>query len=135
MTNEDILKKDGEDIATVSNDDKLLKSVVDNIGYTITKYLLIKPLPPVMIKKEVAVGTGEKDIDGYEKMKTEIQEVPADHAMGIILQIPPHRTVGDNPITLKVGDTIVYPSRACKTFDLFKDSLLVSEFDVVVLNK
>lgn len=45
---------------------------------------------------------------------------------GIVLSIP----IGTDS-TIKVGDTIVYPKKFAKDFDLFKDSQLVKPYDVV----
>ena len=38
-------------------------------------------------------------------------------------------------MTIKVGDTIVYKALAGKNFDLFKDSQLVSPYDVIGIKK
>lgn len=59
-------------------------------------------------------------------MKTHTKEVESDFAKGIVLSIP---TSTDS--TIKVGDTIVYPKKFAKDFDLFKDSQLVKPYDVV----
>ena len=60
-------------------EDKVLETVINGLEYIPLKDILIKPLEPIMLKKEVteAVGTGEKDVDGYEKFetKTEVKEV------------------------------------------------------------
>ena len=49
-------------------EDKVLETVVNGLEYTPLQDILVKPLAPIMLKKEVteAVGTGEKDVDGYE---------------------------------------------------------------------
>ena len=69
-----------------------------------------------------------KDEEGFNKyeVKTHTKEVESDFAKGIVLSIP----IGTDS-TIKVGDTIVYPKKFAKDFDLFKDSQLVKPYDVV----
>jgi len=113
-------------------EDKVLETVVNGLEYSLFKDVLVKPLEPIKVKKEVAVGTGELDGDGFEKMKTEMQETESDFALGIVLAMPTERVYDDNnPKTFDVGDTIVYPVRATKNFDLFKNSQLVRPYDVI----
>ena len=59
---------------------------------------------------------------GYKTLLVE----QSDFAKGIVLSIP----IGTDS-TIKVGDTIVYPKKFAKDFDLFKDSQLVKPYDVV----
>lgn len=56
-------------------EDKVLETVVNGLEYTPLQDILVKPLAPIMLKKEVteAVGTGEKDVDGYEKFDTKTE--------------------------------------------------------------
>lgn len=114
-------------------EDKVLETVVNGIEFAMLKDVLVKPLAPTMIKKEVteAVGTGEKDIDGYEKFetKTEVKEVESEWRTGIVLALP--SDVKD--ITFKVGDTVVYNKKFSKDFDLFKDSVLVKVYDIIAI--
>lgn len=116
-------------------EDKVLESVINGIEYTPLKDVLVKPLAPIMLEKEVteSFGTGEKDIDGYEKFdtKTEIKEVESEWRAGIVL------SVGEELSELKfsVGDTIVYNKKFAKDFDLFKDSQLVKPYDIVAKKK
>lgn len=116
-------------------EDKVLETVINGIEYTPLKDVLVKPLAPIMLQKEVteAVGTGEKDIDGYEKFdtKTEVKEVESEWRAGIVLAI------GEELSELKfnVGDTIVYNKKFAKDFDLFKDSQLVKPYDIVAKKK
>jgi len=112
-------------------EDKVLETIVNGLEYDFFKDILVKPLEPIMIDKEVAVGTGEEDVDGFEKMKTEVKSVQSDFLLGIVLAIPENRLVGEYPIQFKVGDTVVFPTRSVKPFDLFKTSLLVKEYDIV----
>lgn len=112
-------------------EDKILETVVEGMEYAPLKDILVKPLEPIILKKEVteAVGTGEKDIDGYEKFetKTEVKDVESEWARGIVLSIPESMEITD----FKVGDTIVYNKKFAKDFDLFKDSQLIKPYDCV----
>ena len=104
-------------------EDKVLETVVNGLEYSFEKDILVKPLAPIMVTKEYTeqIPTGEKD-----EVKTHTKEVESDFAKGIVLSIP---TGADS--TIKVGDTIVYPKKFAKDFDLFKDSQLVKPYDVV----
>lgn len=111
-------------------EDKVLETVVNGLGYSFEKDILVKPLAPTMVTKEYTeqIPTGEKDEEGFNKyeVKTHTKEVESDFAKGIVLSIP----IGTDS-TIKVGDTIVYPKKFAKDFDLFKDSQLVKPYDVV----
>ena len=50
-------------------EDKILETVVNNLEYTFEKDVLVKPLEPVIVKKDIItqIPTGEKDEDGFEK--------------------------------------------------------------------
>ena len=111
-------------------EDKVLETVVNGLEYSFEKDILVKPLNPIMITKEYTeqIPTGEKDEEGFNKYetKTHTKGVESDFAKGIVLSIP---TGADS--TVKVGDTIVYPKKFAKDFDIFKDSQLVKPYDVV----
>ena len=87
-------------------EDKVLETVIEGMEYIPLKDALIKPLPPIKLTKEVseAVGTGEKDVDGYEKFetKTETKEVESEWRTGIILALP----LEVKETAFKVGDTV-----------------------------
>lgn len=114
-------------------EDKVLESVVENLGYDLVKDVLVKPLPKVMITKEVseAIGTGEKDVDGYEKFetKTETKEVESEFNKGVVLAMP------EGDYRFKLGDIVVYVAKFAKDFDLFKDSQLVKPYDIIAISK
>mgnify|MGYP006953403150 CR=1 FL=1 len=103
-------------------EDKVLETVVNGLEYSFEKDILVKPLTPIMVTKEYTeqIPTGEKDEEGFNKyeVKTHTKEVESDFAKG-------------TDSTIKVGDTIVYPKKFAKDFDLFKDSQLVKPYDVV----
>lgn len=114
----------------------VLDTVLEGLTYTPLKDILIKPLAPIVLKKEVteAVGTGEKDVDGYEKFetKTSVKEVESDWREGIVLAIAEELT---NIVNFAVGDTVVYNKKFAKDFDLFKDSVLVKAYDIIAKKK
>lgn len=117
-------------------EDKVLETVIDKLQYIPLKDILIKPLPAIMLTKEVteAVGTGEKDVDGYEKFetKTQTKEVESEWREGVVLTIPDSLKESSD---FKVGDTIVYNKKFAKEFDLFKDSVLVKQYDIIAIKK
>ena len=117
-------------------EDKVLETVLEGLRYIPLKDVLVKPLPPIKLTKEVteAVGTGEKDVDGYEKFdtKTETKEVESEWREGIVLALPNGEQMKEAcEKDFKVGDTIVYNKKFVKEFDLFKDSILVKPYDIV----
>ena len=110
--------------------DKVLETVTEGIEFTFEKDILVKPLEPVMVTKEweEQIPTGEQDEEGFNKYETKkhTKEVESDFAKGIVLSLP---TSVES--TLTIGDTIVYPKKFAKDFDLFKNSQLVKPYDVV----
>lgn len=115
-------------------EDKVLETVVNGIEYTVLKDVLVKPLDPIMVTKEITeqIPNGQKDEDGYNlyDTKTETKEVESDWATGIVLQIP-----SDIETQFKVGDTVVYNKKFVKDFDLFKNSQLVKAYDIIAIKK
>ena len=111
-----------------------LDTVINSLEYIPVKDILVKPLDPIKVTKEIVeqVPTGKKDENGFEEYetKTEVKEVPSDFSKGIIIAIPVDITTD-----LKVGDIIVYPTKFAKDFDLFKDSQLVKPYDIVAVVK
>ena len=112
--------------------DKLLESVIKTIKYSFEKDFLIKPLDPVMVKKTYTeqVPNGKQDEEGNNlyDVKETVKEVESDFEKGIVLAIP---HVYDGSFT--VGDTVVYPKKFAKEFDLFKNSKLVKPYDIVAI--
>lgn len=112
-------------------EDKVLETVVNGLKYTFLKDILVKPLEPVMIEKEVTeqVPTGKKDEQGFEEYetKTETKKVESEFTIGVILSLPTNYTEND----LKVGDNVVYVKKFAKDFDLFKNSQLIKSYDVI----
>lgn len=121
-------------------EDKVLETVLEGLKYVPLKDVLIKPLAPIKLKKEVteAVGTGEKDVDGYEKFdtKTETKEVESEWREGIVLALPNSEQMKEAcEKDFKVGDIVVYNKKFAKEFDLFKDSMLVKAYDIIARKK
>lgn len=121
-------------------EDKVLETVLKGLKYIPLKDVLIKPLEPIKFKKEVteAVGTGKKDVDGYEKFetKTEVKEVESEWREGIVLALPNNDQLKEAcEKDFKVGDTIIYNKKFAKEFDLFKDSVLVKAYDIIAVKK
>ena len=117
----------------MSDEDKILETVLNRLNYKFLKDVLVKPLEPIMVTKEFTeqVPTGEVDEEGFNKYetKTETKEVESDWATGIVLALP---TCVAEP-EFKVGDKVVYNKKFSKDFDLFKDSQLVKPFDVIAV--
>ena len=115
-------------------EDKVLETLLNKLNYNFLKDALVKPLPAIMVEKEVTeqVPTGEKDEHGFElyDTKTEVKSVESEWAAGVVLAVPP---TSDN--TINVGDTVVYNKKFAKDFDLFKDSQLVKLYDIIAKQK
>lgn len=112
--------------------DKVLKTVVDGIKFAVEKDFLVKPLEPVMIEKIFTeqIPNGKKDEEGNNlyDVKEVKKTVESDFSKGIVLAIPPVYTG-----SIVIGDTVVYPKKFAKEFDLFKDSELVKPYDIVAM--
>ena len=115
-------------------ENELLAEVIAGIKYIPTNTILVKPLEPVMISKDITTmePTGEKDEDGVEMFdtQTETKEVESEYSTGVVLKIPTCLTECE----YKVGDTIVYNKKFAKDFDLFKDSQLVKPYDIIAVS-
>src|SRR5574344_292715 len=126
------------------------QTISDKLEYEFRNMFLVKPLDPIKVKKEFdtpvpTTETPKKDKSGveavdFDKVKTEIKEVESDFRTGVVLKVPDDYQIRMNDekypeMTIKVGDTIVYKALAGKNFDLFKDSQLVSPYDVIGIKK
>lgn len=115
----------------METEDKVLETVVNGIKWEMLKDVLIKPLPPTMVTKEITeqVPNGKTDEEGFKEYdtKTEVKEVESDWATGIVLKMP--KTV-DN---IKIGDTVVYNKKFAMYFDLVKDTMLVKPYDIIAV--
>lgn len=112
----------------------ILDTVLDNLDYQMTKNMLVKPLPEVIVEKEISTPTptGEIDEDGVAKYDTvtSIEKVPAMFRKGIVLALPGGYQWPDESNHPEVGDTVVYSNKAATYFDLYKDSQLVNPYNV-----
>lgn len=123
-------------VVELSDDKVLAQSVSNSIKYDTKKDLLIKPLAPIMITKEVQVPivkdtvtdeeSGLSDVQEYDEVETKVVEVESMFREGIVLKVP---TSYENEY--EVGDRVVYPTRVSAPFDLVKDSVLVQPFNIV----
>lgn len=134
-----------EDKEQIIDQSQLAESLSEKIPYNMTKDFLVKPLDPIMVKKEfdqpVAKDKATTDENGveavdYDEVKTEVKEVESDYRKGVILKVPYEYTSQLNdekyaPMNIKVGDVIIYPVRSAKWFDLLKDTQLVRAYDIL----
>ena len=118
-------------------EDKVLETVVNNVPYAMEKDILVKPLAPIMIEKVFTeqVPNGKQDEDGNNlyDVKEEKRSVESDFEKGIIIALPNDPNVHTGSI--KLGDTVIYPKKFAKDFDLYKDSKLVKPYDIVATEK
>lgn len=127
---------------------QLAEDLSKKIQYSFAKSFLVKPLEPVMVKKEfdkpvVKDDTPKKDENGveavdYDGVETEVKEVESDFRKGVVLKIPfdYQRQMEDDKfpaMPIKVGDILVYKNSYARWFDLLKDTHLVSQFDIVAI--
>ena len=117
-------------------EDKVLNTVRENLKFIPLKDLLIKPLDPIKVKKEITeqIPNGKKDKEGYNlyDTKTETKEVDSEWAIGMIIEGPTD-VLEQNHLT--PGMQVVYNKKFAKEFDLFKDSVLVKAYDIVAIKK
>lgn len=124
---------------------QLAESVAEKIQYDFRDKFLVKPLDPIMVKKEfskpVPSGESTKDENGieavdYDKVETEVKEVESDFKKGVVLKVPftySERMKDEKfrEMPIKVGDIIVYSYG--KWFDIMKDTELVGMYDVIAV--
>lgn len=116
----------------------LAQSVSDHIKYEMKKDLLVKPLAPITVNREVTVPkvketTNDKeleltDIQEYDEVETKVIEVESMFREGIVLKVP-----AGYKDSYTVGQTVVYSVRSSAPYDLVKDSVLVQPFNVVAV--
>ena len=118
--------------------EKVLDDVINKINFEMIDEFLVKPLETPMIMKHITelVPVEPKEIDeetGFPKMETKEydKEVESAFRKGIVLKVPFSYKDG----LVEVGDTIVFPYKFSKDFDLFKDSMIVKKHDVIALVK
>ena len=125
---------------------QLAEDLAKKIAYEFSKDFLVKPLEPVMVQKQfdkpvvsdAAPKTDENGVEAvdYDKVETEVKEVESDFRKGVIIKIPfdymQNMANKEYPaMPIKPGDILIYPSRACRWFDLLKDTQLVRSYDIL----
>lgn len=131
---------------------QLAEDLSSKIKLEFVRDILVKPLEPVMVKKEFdkpvakdetpkADENGIEAVD-YDKVETEVKEVESDFKRGIILKLPAEyisqkadEKYGDGVLNLNVGDTVIYQNRAGRWFDQLKDAQLLRYYDIIAVEK
>jgi len=127
-------------VSELPNDKEIVDSL--NIPYEIfDNRLLVKPLKPTNIKKRVEVLDEKKNKNKmpHEVMETKrvTKSVQPDYREGIVLEAGVNAFFVDNKSGEKVfinpGDKVVFHKSMIDRcwFDLFKDSLLLTTYDLV----
>ena len=131
---------------------QLAESVSDKITLEFAREFLVKPLEPVMVKKEFSKpvskdNTPTQDESGveaidYDDVETEVKEVESDFRKGVVLKIPTEYSFqckdekfGGSLIDIKVGDIVLYPARSGRWFDQIKDAQLVRIYDIIAVER
>lgn len=127
---------------------QLAEDLSSKIKYEMHRQFLVKPLDPIMVKKEFSkpVSTDnkpKKDENGieavdYDDVETEVKEVESDFRKGVVLKIPfdyKQSMNGDSwkDMPIKVGDIVVYNDKAARWFDILKDTQLISGYDIIAI--
>lgn len=127
---------------------QLAEDLSSKIKYEMHRQFLVKPLDPIMVKKEFSkpVSTDnkpKKDENGieavdYDDVETEVKEVESDFRKGVVLKIPfdyKQSMSSDNwkDMPVKVGDIVVYNDKSARWFDILKDTQLVSGYDIIAI--
>ena len=125
----------------MKDDHKIADDLNKKVTYTFIRQFLVKPLPLKKVKKEFSTPV-TKDVtkkDGveaadYDDVKVETKEVDSDWREGVVIKVPvEYQKLIDNGTVESIipGDTIVYRDRCAQYFDLYKDSQLISPYDII----
>lgn len=136
------------DTTEIVDNTAVAESVSEKIPYETIKQFLVKPLDPIMVKKEFSKPvekTTSKDENGieatdYDEVETEVKEVESNYRKGVVIKVPLdyQKMMADEkyPATpIHVGDTVVYQANMARWFDIFKDSQLVESYSIIALVK
>ena len=125
----------------MKDDHKIAEDLNKKVAYTFIRQFLVKPLPLKKVKKEfstpVTKGVTKKDgveAADYDDVKVETKEVDSDWREGVVIKVPAeYQKLIENKTVESIipGDTIVYKDVYAQYFDLYKDSQLVSPYDIV----
>lgn len=125
----------------MKDDHKIAEDLNKKVTYTFIRQFLVKPLPLKKVKKEFSTPV-TKDVtkkDGveaadYDDVKVETKEVDSDWREGVVIKVPvEYQKLIDNKTAESIipGDTIVYRDKYAQYFDLYKDSQLISPYDII----
>ena len=122
------------------------KDIIDNLDIPfkpIDGRVLIKPLEPVMLTKEISELDHEATMKARQKadkdgedipeaiFKTKTKEVESNLRIGIVLAIGDEDgRASDYKHPYQVGDKVVYIHKAAMPFELFKDTVLLQRYDI-----
>lgn len=127
---------------------KIAESVSEHLKFDTLRSFLVKPLDPVMVKKEFSkpvptTNTPTVDENGieaadYDKVETEVKEVESDYRRGIVIKVPLEyqRAMKDEkyPTTpINVGDTVIFRDRSSIWFDHVKDAQIVDSYSIFAI--
>lgn len=128
---------------------KLAQSIEKGIHYEFAKEFLVKPLPKKKIKKTFVIpvesknqkGKDSNGVDAVDYETTEeTKEVNSTYMESVVLKLPKQYVsqmaddMGKYNLKIEVGDVIISSSDG-RYFDLFKDSKLISMYDVVAVKR
>ena len=131
---------------------QLAEDLSSKINLELAREFLVKPLEPIMVKKEfdkpvAKDNTPKADENGveavdYDNVETEVKEVESDYRKGVVLKVPVEyisqrndERFGDSMIDIKVGDIVVYKNKFGVWYDLLKDTQLVRVYDIIGVEK
>lgn len=126
----------------------LAEDLSNKINFEFTRSFLVKPLDPIMVKKEYDVPVPEEtdkdkaedeiDVVDYDKVEKEVKTVESDFKRAIVLKVPhEYKEMLTNekmrPMDIKVGDIVIFRNGASRWFDVLKDSQLVAIYDIIAV--
>lgn len=120
---------------------KLAEDIAAKIDYEFTDLFLVKKLDPIKVKKEFSKPIPSKkqkngDIIDYDKVETEVKEVDSDYAKGVVIKVPmTYKADTNRREDIQVGNVIVFKPGLAQTFDWLKDSVLISRFGIIAIQK
>lgn len=136
----------------IMDQSQLAQDLSEKIPYEMAKHFLVKPLDPIMVKKEftnpVTNNEAVKDENGveavdFEDTKTEVKEVESDFRKGVVLKIPKEYIAYSKPadgrepymLDIKIGDIVLYRSVNARWFDLLKDTQLIDTYGIIAVER
>lgn len=134
----------------ISTNQDLAESLQPDMKFEFSRYFLVKPLALDKVKKEFETPIPSKDQKGkdengidatdYSETKKEIKTVDSDWRKAIVLKTPMINSQNNSGefsfiSNIKVGDTVIYRNKHGFPFDLYRDSELVSGYDIVAVSK